>query len=83
MSATITLKVENKKFNQFMEVFRAHGCRFVSNPIRFNHSVLVDFEVADYSAFYADWDRLNANIVETRSDTWCNRIIRRVSLLFK
>lgn len=75
--------VKREKLGQFKEVFNQHSGFYLRNPIISELGGEFSFQfddINDYNAFNREWDRLNTQIKEIRSDQPWKKVLRRVGV---
>lgn len=84
MSITCSMKIPFNKLATFHEILVITNGRYLKNNYysEYTDEVYVYFEYGDYEKFHELWKTANLNIVEKRSDTLYNNIIRRIKLFF-
>jgi hypothetical protein len=71
-------KIPIEKWDQFNEILKATGGRYVGNPCPMTRCVLVSYEPGPETQ--ARWARCNEDVKEVRKDQLWRRMLRRLGV---
>jgi len=82
MSVKVSESVPRGKMEQFHEILKACGGRYLANPFVVGESVVVHYEYERVEACNehgSRWRRITEDVREVRRDQWWRKLVRRCS----
>lgn len=80
MSIKVSDKIPLRKFDQFHDILKSCGGRYINNPFIINKFVFVYYEYQDVhniNKHNTYWCRVTEDVSEIRKDQWWRKLVRR------